>query len=193
MKCEQSRRGGRRGLGGAAPVEGSASAPLPHPRCNPTPRPGPAAAPSRPHPIAPPRPLNPAISAPSLLTLDPARRQTRILTPPPPPSRIVIRAVIEPLLAATRAELASARAAGVGDAQLASSPGPALHALRRAVNVRDSAGRTPLHLAAKRGHLACVRELARSCATNVFVSDHAGCTWCVLTMRARGLAGPTGV
>ncbi|KAI8467963.1 MAG: hypothetical protein J3K34DRAFT_460139 [Monoraphidium minutum] len=94
----------------------------------------------------------------------------------------VIKAVIEPLLAAARAELAAARAAAGAEPPAA---GAALDALRRVVNSKDAAGRTPLHLAAKRGHMECVRELARSCAANVFVADHSGCT-CLHAAALRG-------
>jgi hypothetical protein len=61
---------------------------------------------------------------------------------------------VQPLVTAARAELAARKAAGTWDP---AAPGPALDGLRRAVNARDAAGRTPLHLAAKRGHLACVK------------------------------------
>jgi hypothetical protein len=76
------------------------------------------------------------------------------------------------LIAAARSELAARRP----PSQSPAPPGPAIEALRRAINARDAAGRTPLHLAARRGHLECVRQLARSCAANVFATDHAGCT-----------------
>jgi ankyrin repeat protein len=66
----------------------------------------------------------------------------------------VIKAVVQPLVAAARAQLSERKAEGTWDP---AAPGPALEALRRAVNARDAAGRTPLHLAAKRGHLGCVK------------------------------------
>ena len=90
----------------------------------------------------------------------------------------VITAAVAPLVDAARAEVAAWRAAGAG----APEPGPALDALRRLVNARDAAGRTPLHLAAKRGHLACVEALAHSCAANAVLADRAGCTWCALAI-----------
>lgn len=81
----------------------------------------------------------------------------KILLCPTPP---VIRAVVEPMVEAARQEIAQRRAAAAAAGQAGQDQfeaGPALEALRRTVNARDAAGRTPLHLAAKRGHMDCIR------------------------------------
>jgi ankyrin repeat protein len=71
----------------------------------------------------------------------------------------VIRAVMAPLVAGVRAEVAAG-----------AYPGPATRRLRRGVNSRDLFHRTPLLLAAKRGHLDAARALVES-AANVFAQD----------------------
>lgn len=72
--------------------------------------------------------------------------------PPPPTTAAVLRAVLTPLVEAASKEACARRPPGAGGAAA-----PALAALRGAVNVRDGYGRTPLHLAAKEGHVDSIK------------------------------------